>query len=299
MLKTCDCCKNSSNLKSDLDIWCDNEQEEVMQPICHQAINPNFHQNSMATGSGGSSSTFLPMEFIQILIHQHAKTLIALKTLRSEVRTLKKPHPPPPHPQLFHPFPHSSSSHPLKPHPHLSHPHPPLDSGLFSTKSSSKSSSTHGDELYSLLSQIQDRITCLKTPPTRRQPLPLGYLDNVVGNGNFDFSKFQKVDRAVVKAILNCDDLGELKRQLLFCHAKVESMEPPPPPHPQKTTPPPPHPAPPPPPIKSLTSLSSTQKSLIPVPIARIKKKSQITNNHAPSSTTTNSTRFLWGQWFN
>lgn len=33
----------------------------------------------MATGSGGSSSTFLPMEFIQILIHQHAKTLIALK----------------------------------------------------------------------------------------------------------------------------------------------------------------------------------------------------------------------------
>lgn len=30
MLKTCDCCKNSSNLKSDLDIWCDNEQEEVM-----------------------------------------------------------------------------------------------------------------------------------------------------------------------------------------------------------------------------------------------------------------------------
>jgi len=150
------------------------------------------------------------MEFVQVLIHQHARTLVALKTLRSEVNTLRKVPPPP-----------------LKSTP------PKVPSNSQDSGFSNATTNSSSDELYSLLSLIHDKVSVgVKNSNGGRsrvlglqgEEAKLGYLDGLLGNEEFDFGRFTKIDRRVVKEILNCNSLDELRRQLLFTHAKVESL---------------------------------------------------------------------------
>jgi hypothetical protein len=132
----------------------------------------------------------------------------------------------------------------LLPHPH----HPPLsylqvnkqDSG-FTEKSklnasSSSSDDDASDELYSLLSLIQYKVESLGRRSTSSSQLKssgggtesvieLGTLDDQLGNSSFDFSKFKKINKHVIRAVLQCHDKVELKRQLLFTYARVKVRE--------------------------------------------------------------------------
>jgi hypothetical protein len=128
----------------------------------------------------------------------------------------------------------------------LPHPHPPLsylqvnkqDSG-FTEKSklnasSSSSDDDASDELYSLLSLIQYKVESLGRRSTSSSQLKsstaggtesvieLGTLDDQLGNSSFDFSKFKKINKHVIRAVLQCHDKVELKRQLLFTYARVK-----------------------------------------------------------------------------
>jgi len=173
------------------------------------------------------------MDFLQILVHQHAKTIVTLQDLTVEVEKLKdfrssfinsitadlsKPAGPS---HLHH--------HNLKQDVWTSSPHKLIDSGFSTETKESNNQKEEDDPLYSLLDLIQTKVsnsTCScksVNNGTRASASKLGKLDETLG-----FKKGLEnvvLDRNVIRAILREVDTVELQRQVLFALAKVKTLE--------------------------------------------------------------------------
>jgi len=170
------------------------------------------------------NTPLLHMDFLQVLIHQHAKTIVALQDLKTEVKTLNTFRQ-----NILTSLPELTTSE-LK-----TNPWKTTDSGFSTSKSKSTSSassaidSSEEDPLYSLLDIIQTKVklnSCSCTS-TREK---LGKLDDVLG---FKCDCVQEicpgclegVDRRKLRIVLGERDYVELQRQVIFAVGRVKLLE--------------------------------------------------------------------------